>query len=358
VTTDRPLRAGGARQHHYIPRWFLENFTENGKIARIELGGGKPPVITTVKNVAVERDLYTIRLPEQGRTSRVEDELAVIDGAAANPIRQLLATGDLDISEEDRQAILNLIASLWVRGPRWRRQQEAFGDLAIKMEINRAPNASAVQEILTKRVGQEVPISEAVEIKRRVAAGEVEFAPIGDEITLRMLDETRRGAVDLRYYRWELIRNLPAPLVLPDTPVVVQPVMRTAPVEHQPRGWSAIQLPLSPSTLLCLLPPARAEFGPQHYFAPHLNQLRWEIANWCFQEIFCAPSSANEASLLVAGRPTPPLGVTRDNAHNIGVRVDGLDCSPLRPRHRRVSWALTKAEERQQVRGFEGDVRQ
>ena len=72
--------------------------------------------------------------------------------------------------------------------------------------------------------------------------------------------------------------------------------------------------------------------------------MRWEIANWCFQEVYCAPSAANEAAALVAGRPTSPLGVTGDEAPNLGVRVDGLDRSPIRERHRRVSWAMDRVE--------------
>jgi hypothetical protein len=346
MTTARTLGPGGPRQHHFIPRWFLENFTEDGKIARIRLGGRKPPVITTVKNVAVERDLYTVTLPETGKTSMVEDELAVIDGDAAKPVRQLVTTGDIHLSGEERQAVLTWIASLWVRGPRWRRQQEAFADLAIKIEIDKAPDISAVQRILVERLDRDVSLDEAEEIKRKMASGGVEFASIGSDITMTMLERIRQGAVDLRYYRWEVVRNLPSQLVLPDMPVVVQPVLRTSPPELQLRSWAAIQLPLSPRVLLSLLPPATADFGPRHYLDPLLLQLRHEIANWSFMELYCAPSAANEAAVFVAGRDIPPLMVTGDETSTIDFDVDGLDGSPLRPRHRRVSWAMAQAAPR------------
>lgn len=350
MTTPRPLGPGGPRQHHFIPRWFLENFTESNKIARVRIGGGGPPVITTVGNVASERDLYTITLPDTGRTAMVEERLAIIDGAAASPVRQLIESTDLNMSDEARQAVLTLVASLWVRGPRWRRQQEALGDMAIKWEIGVTENIPDVQRILIERLGRDVSLEQAAEIKDQVAAGTIEFASISEDITLRMLEKIDEGSVDLRYYRWEVIRGLPSQLVLPDTPVVVQPVMRSGPSEHRPRGWSAIQLPLSPTTLLCLLPPAATEFSPRDYLLPRLDLLRREIANWCFQEVYCAPSAANEAAALVAGRPTSPLGVTDDKAPNFGVRVDGLDSSPIRERHHRVSWAMDQAETLERTR--------
>ena len=299
-----------------------------------------------MKNVAVERDLYTVTLPEIGKTSMVEDELAVIDGNAANPVRQLATKGDLHLSDDERQAVLTWIASLWVRGPRWRRQQEALGDLAIKIEIDKAPDVSAVQRILVERLGRDVSLDEAGEIKGKTTSGGVEFAPISSDITMTMLERIRQGAVDLRYYRWEVVRNLPSQLVLPDMPVVVQPVLRTSPTELQPRSWAAIQLPLGPRVLLSLLPPATADFGPQHYLDPLLLQLRREIANWSFMELFCAPSAADEAAVFVAGRDVPPLIVTSDRASTIDFDVDGLDSSPLRPRHRRVSWAMEQAAPR------------
>ena len=270
MTTPRPLGPGGPRRHHFIPQWLLENFTESNRIARVRIGDGKPPVITTVGNVASERDLYTITLPDTGRTAMVEERLAIIDGDAAAPVRQLIESTNLDMSDEARQAVLTLVASLWVRGPRWRRQQEALGDLAIKVKIGATADIPAVQRILIDRLGRDVSLGEAAEIRAAVAAGTIEFASISEDITMRMLEWIDEGSVDARYYRWEVIRGLPSQLVLPDTPVVVQPVMRSGPTERRPRGWSAIQLPLSPTTLLCLLPPATTEFSPRDYL-PHAS---------------------------------------------------------------------------------------
>ena len=116
-----------ARNHHFVPQGYLRLFADGvGRQARVftvDRTTGKS-FTTQVRNVAAKRDFN--RIEAEGVDPNVlEDAFAEFEGEAVAALRRV--SDSRSFSEEaDRLLVLNLIALLAGRNPRWRGRLDGF----------------------------------------------------------------------------------------------------------------------------------------------------------------------------------------------------------------------------------------
>lgn len=116
-----------ARNHHYLPQFYLAQFTEtsakDGHFFVHGVSNGRT-FRTSPKNVAVERDFNRMEI-EGERPDIVERILAPFEALAADSIKRVNETQNFP-SEKDFGHIINLLCLLAVRNPKQRRKLNAF----------------------------------------------------------------------------------------------------------------------------------------------------------------------------------------------------------------------------------------
>ncbi|WP_342739544.1 DUF4238 domain-containing protein [Bradyrhizobium sp. B117] len=114
-----------ARAHHFVPRCSLKNFTTNKKITLVDLDTGDE-FTTNPENVAQERDFNRIETDDLAPDA-LEMAHGQFEGELA-PILQSVVNGNIDATKEDFDSILNLVALLAIRNPRYRSPFSEFQD--------------------------------------------------------------------------------------------------------------------------------------------------------------------------------------------------------------------------------------
>ena len=115
-----------ARQHHYLPQYYLRGFTKKSakksKLTVIDIGQNK--IFETIpRNVGGVRDFN--RIDAEGvDQNTLETALSQFDGEVATALKNIEETKSFE--GEDRILILNLIALLAIRSPEMRNHLEDF----------------------------------------------------------------------------------------------------------------------------------------------------------------------------------------------------------------------------------------
>ncbi|MFK5996541.1 MAG: DUF4238 domain-containing protein [Rhodobacterales bacterium] len=143
-----------AENHHTVPKnALLNNFAKKRKgkkscyVYLYDKSEGKMvPNATSVDNVLVQRDFYSIKTVK-GMWS-IEQALATLEDKAAPVISQIVRTSSLAaLSPENRVILATFVAAQYLRSPKIRDSQQILAEsLASKAEIM-APNASNLDEI-------------------------------------------------------------------------------------------------------------------------------------------------------------------------------------------------------------------
>lgn len=96
-----------ARRHHYVPRFYLDRFADQGRLRAFDRTRGET-ITTSPKAVAAENNFY--RLPEVGPlyATQLEDALAAQDSESAAAIRNVVAEGR--VSQSHRETLAAHIA--------------------------------------------------------------------------------------------------------------------------------------------------------------------------------------------------------------------------------------------------------
>ena len=95
-------------------------------ISLVRLGDREQPLRVNVKNVAVQKDLYTIAADDVGDSAVVERIFSIIDGAAAERITRLAYGVWFPPQLYDRAWLSMWLLLLHIRGPHKRRELEAI----------------------------------------------------------------------------------------------------------------------------------------------------------------------------------------------------------------------------------------
>lgn len=122
----------GARRHHYVPRFFLAGFTnegtKDGRLLVHDLDAGRQ-WWSDPNGAGHQRDFYTIDL-EGYDPLHVENAFQALEDAAAPALRTL--TQSETPAPLDEAAVLPLIASLVIRVPTSRRRVEQASERVVR----------------------------------------------------------------------------------------------------------------------------------------------------------------------------------------------------------------------------------
>jgi len=129
-----------ARKHHYIPRFFLAGFTnegtKDGRLLVCDLNAGKR-WWSDPNGAGHQRDFYRIDL-EGYDPLDVERAFQDIEDAAAPALRRLIGTEEPPPFDETASDVLPLLASLVIRVPTSRRGIEWASERVVRATIPKA----------------------------------------------------------------------------------------------------------------------------------------------------------------------------------------------------------------------------
>src|SRR5664280_1637828 len=135
-----------AKRHHQVPRAYLNRFGLDGTV-RVRWRDGKAYETSTL-NVAVESGFYDVPNPEGGTSSRVEAELAVVDGAAAEAMAGVDRSGSLPTEGSDARFTLAVFIGLQISRTTQHREQVMFPERVAEWAGEREITQDLVAEYL------------------------------------------------------------------------------------------------------------------------------------------------------------------------------------------------------------------
>ena len=117
---------------HYVPQFYLKNFSPSGKKGRIWLYRRKLPAkLAGIKSVASDEDYYTMKADIQGVDKKQVDKFfQQMENSSRPIITKLLTASKIELSSDDREMLSMFIAFLANRTPltqeRLRKMHEAI----------------------------------------------------------------------------------------------------------------------------------------------------------------------------------------------------------------------------------------
>jgi hypothetical protein len=118
-------------RHHYVPRFYLRNFSIRGRDKFVWVyKRNEPPKDLNISRVAVKKGFYNFPDKETGqKNSEVEK---FYDKSTESPtapvIKKIIAMDDISLSDDERETIAHFVAHLITRNPRYRTIQEKYLD--------------------------------------------------------------------------------------------------------------------------------------------------------------------------------------------------------------------------------------
>ena len=168
-----------ARKHHYIPLGYLAAFTDSGtkdgQFYVLDVGSRKA-FRTSPSNVAAERDFNRVDI-EGHSPDAVENSLAPFEGEAVAAIRRVIKTRTYP-SNNDWNYILNLIALLAVRTPRFRKSFNRSRKQALRIRLDLLVSDEKIWEKhvqKAKEAGEDFPDASFEKFKSFIERGEFDF---------------------------------------------------------------------------------------------------------------------------------------------------------------------------------------
>ncbi len=113
--------------HHFVPRFYLRRFVDRRQ-KKHELvwayeRGKQEPELRSLDHIAARNNYYTIDLGNGRKHQGIENMFSIVEGAAAS-ILEKLATGQHQLSSEDREIFSAFLAFGWSRVPKFRDEVE------------------------------------------------------------------------------------------------------------------------------------------------------------------------------------------------------------------------------------------
>jgi len=323
--TLTPLKPGDPRRHHYIPQFYLRRFAENEMVSLVRLGDGHQPFKVNVRNVAVQKDLYTVSADDVGDTAAVERIFSIIDGAASERITRLAYGVWFPPQLYDRAWLSLWLLLLHIRGPSKRRELEAITDYAMKLDA------------LVRSQGH--TDSETVDFMSRL--NEFEFVAHQNtyvRLILSMLDPRIARILDRK--RWVVWKFSQPGLVLTDRPLILSSAVPGLSVGLE--NADEIIVPLDRCTALALYNDRDIDEtvirDPQHIFVDQLNQ---RLVQQAASEIYCHPDDVDRLQQVQLPNPddrtlfhVSPAGQDMDS---VAFATDGINSPPERKQPRRYA---------------------
>jgi hypothetical protein len=218
-----------ARRHHYLSRFLMRGFSErpdaeNPPIWRLDKKTGKPSR-TSVNSDAVVKDFYRLEEVPGLEATRIEEDLARIEGIAAPHLKVLLAGGTL--SEVARFEFATYLALQHRRTPRGRQwfveMYEHASKLMMDVNVNRVDSDEKIRDFL-KQEGSTVTDDAVAAFRKHVddwREGRLTLEATSDHEVMGMFLASNEVALAIAsQLTWTVLRSEPPhEFVLGDHPI-------------------------------------------------------------------------------------------------------------------------------------------
>jgi hypothetical protein len=244
----------GAR-HHYLPKMYLDGFTENGRISVWQRDTGEVRT-NAPNNVANIKGFYTFTGKDGKKSDEIEKLMADMEGYVKNVIANVNSLFPPALTGEYQFALAQYIAFQHVRTPAHRRDMEQMADMLAKIQTR--PNLQSRDQIIEqlKRVGKE-PTEEAIKQLEEFYSDphSIEVVPTKEATMKVQLGQLPVLTQILMHRVWNLVTFDNPSLITSDCPVLL------IPDQDQPYHWmrgtgfataKEIWFPLSSTRLLVL----------------------------------------------------------------------------------------------------------
>jgi len=242
-------------RHHYLPKMYLEGFTEKGRISVWQRASGEVRT-STPNNVANVRGFYTFTDKRGRKSDEIEKLMADMEGYVKNIIVNVNSLFPPAITGDYRFALAQYIAFQHVRTPAHRKELEQSADMIMKMQVR--PNLQSREQIIKEleRVGRE-PTEEAIKQLEDVYSDphSVEVVPSKESVMKLQLGQLPLLTQILMHRVWHIVAFEQSSLITSDCPVLLMPD------QDQPYHWmrgtgfanaKEIWFPLSSTRMLVL----------------------------------------------------------------------------------------------------------
>jgi hypothetical protein len=295
----------GPKRQHWVPLFYLRHFIapdSNPRQEQVRILHRKTgePRLTSIRNIALEKNLYSPKLPNGTRDHRLEKKLCHLEGTLGT-IWPKFATDFIDLSSRShRQIIALFLAVQSLRHPERREASLQVRQKIIEAVRNQPVDADGNPAIKEIQIGsRKIPFDLA---KWKEYENSDKQSSVANWRKMIERDAVPTAEM-LMKKRWS-IAFVKVPLfVTSDFPVyVVQPDLK----RFQIGGKGAmIQFPISPTRILCL--DDLDEPGDQYYPIPDSEADVFNLFTW-----------VNTQSFMISSRPIEDVleGIARVRAEH------------------------------------------
>ncbi|MGN9912707.1 DUF4238 domain-containing protein [Phytohabitans sp. LJ34] len=211
-----------ARRHHTVPRFYLERFSEDGRIGTVRLPGDQR-FVQSVKNAATNNNFYSLDTTEPKDADLFERSLGRMERVASVALRAVIERDVWPLDSEERTALGVFAATQALRGPNQRRHMEQIVAATTRIELG-VGGRDSVFAYAKDKLGREITEEEADRLWADVTqpgGPPIRLSSLGHiEQLLRVLPEI------LPYFLgrpWVLVRFQRRRLCTCDTPIALIP---------------------------------------------------------------------------------------------------------------------------------------
>ncbi len=297
---------GRAKRHHQVPRAYLNRFGD-GEIVRVRRRDGNS-YETGTTNVAVECGFYDVPDGQGGKSSEVEDRLAVVDGAAAEAMAAIDQHGRPPGEGSDERFTLAVFLGLQITRTTRHREQVMFPERVAEWAAGR----ELTEELVAKFLAQEhlgfAPRPREAEGAFLYVSKALEDGGATSEFAISMMLRVVEALVPrLLALNWSVEFDRKEQLVTSDTPVVVW--RKPSPMdEFEGIGIdnaAELRFPLDPGKQLVL---SKRPRKPVVWVEPHrVRRCNADMADGCHRFLVGSPANWQVLEHLRLPRRAPVI---------------------------------------------------
>lgn len=211
----------GPKRHHQVPRFYLERFAVDGRVA-VRWRDGKTYDANPI-NVAVESGFYDIPDGAGGVSKEIEGGLADVEGMADGVLRDIDQTGHLPSPTDPASAVLALFVGLQMARTTEHRERVLFPRRVVDWASGRPITPALVADFLeTEYIGFKPEAREVDGAFTLVTVAQQDARTLTDEFAVEMM---LRAAWELSRrllgFNWSIEFDRRNEFITSDTPVVM-----------------------------------------------------------------------------------------------------------------------------------------
>lgn len=128
------MRRNMKQHQHYVPQFYLNNFTKRGNGRLIAYRRNGPPIPGTARGFCGENEFYSITEADGEVNRSIEEMFSRFETGWSKTLNRLLAVEDpAGLSGGERVDLAFFVAFMWTRGRRFREHQKNWYDVASRV---------------------------------------------------------------------------------------------------------------------------------------------------------------------------------------------------------------------------------